>query len=615
MKSRISFFNAPLSRDILRRCWPLWAAYLGVLLLMLPLRVAGEAQWVYADGSRPDLNRTVLQLAEPTVVLAFFAAILTAMVMFGYLYNSRSCGRMHALPLRRETVFLTTCLTGILPLLAADLLIALLTGLLFCARGLSLNALISWLLTAVLSKLSFYGFACFCALLTGNLLVLPAVYVVLSFAVYVAENCARSVLTHFVYGMRYFERTVLDFLSPPVYIMGRLRLFQDPSTGLCELRGLGMLAAYAGVGLVLTALALVLYRRRNMETAGDVVAIPVLKPIFKYCLSFGCALVLVWGMDQFAGTSLFDRLWGWGAALMALGLMLLGAFLGYFAAEMLIQKSLQVFRGKWKGFAAVCLVLSVFVVLWELDVFGYERRVPEPSEVRAVLVDRLELEDPENVRAMTELHRMLIEQKAESEPTQSLNAGVELRYLMKDGSTLVRYYPIDHDEAAMNDPDSAFGRWEALFNCREARRLRTSFRIEPREENIMSFYLSWTLPENGISAQKTLYFTPAQAMDFIENAMKPDAEAGTLGRRELAETEEYLDTATNLSIALEIRDASTREQDPTGAVPWDSFYLTLYTDSANCLRWIEENAQVEILTQRELKQALEAERGALGRLG
>ena len=615
MKSRASFYNIALGRDILRRCWPLWAAYLGLLLLMLPLSLAGEAQRVYEGGVRPDLNRAALQLAEPTVVLAFFAAILTAMLMFGYLYNSRSCGRMHALPLRRETVFLTSCLTGILPLLAADLLVALLTGLMFSGRGLQAGTVLAWLLAAVLSKLGFYGFACFCALLTGNLLVLPAVYVVLSFAVYVAENCARSVLTRFVYGMRYFERTVLDFLSPPVYMMDHLQLFRDPATGLCELRGLGVLAAYAGVGILLTGLALVLYRRRNMETAGDVVAIPVLKPIFKYCLSFGCALVLAWGVDQLAGSGLFDRLWGWGAALMALGLMLLGAFLGYFAAEMLIQKSLQVFRGKWKGFAAVCLVLSVFTVLWELDAFGYERRVPEPSEVRAVLVDRLELSEPENIRAMTELHRMLIGQKAESEPTQSLSAGVELRYLMKDGSTLVRYYPIGHDEAEINDPASAFGRWEALFNCREARRLRTSFRIEPREENIMSFYLSWTLPENGISVQKTLYFTPAQAMDFIENAMKPDAEAGTLGRRELAETEEYLDTATNLSIALDLHDVQAREQDPTGAVYWDSFYLTLYTDSENCLRWIEENAQVELLTQRELKQALEAERGALGRLG
>lgn len=42
MKSKISFFNAGISKNLLRRCWPLWAAYLAMLILILPVALANR---------------------------------------------------------------------------------------------------------------------------------------------------------------------------------------------------------------------------------------------------------------------------------------------------------------------------------------------------------------------------------------------------------------------------------------------------------------------------------------------------------------------------------------------------------------------------------------------
>ena len=42
----------------------------------------------------------------------------------------------------------------------------------------------------------------------------------------------------------------------------------------------------------LLALALLLYRRRALETAGDAVAVPWLRPVFKYFMALGGALAL-----------------------------------------------------------------------------------------------------------------------------------------------------------------------------------------------------------------------------------------------------------------------------------------------------------------------------------
>ena len=52
------------------------------------------------------------------------------------------------------------------------------------------------------------------------------------------------------------------------------------------------MAVYAAFGLVLAALALLLFRRRAMERAGDAVAFDVLKPLFRFCMALGCAIVL-----------------------------------------------------------------------------------------------------------------------------------------------------------------------------------------------------------------------------------------------------------------------------------------------------------------------------------
>ena len=42
MKSNRLSFNAAIARNTLRRCWPLWAAYLGFLLVTFPLPLLSE---------------------------------------------------------------------------------------------------------------------------------------------------------------------------------------------------------------------------------------------------------------------------------------------------------------------------------------------------------------------------------------------------------------------------------------------------------------------------------------------------------------------------------------------------------------------------------------------
>ena len=50
---------------------------------------------------------------------------------------------------------------------------------------------------------------------------------------------------------------------------------------------------------------------------------------------------------------------------------IIGGFVGYFAADMLISKSFKVFH-RYKGFLVYAVVVAAFVACLEYDVMGYE---------------------------------------------------------------------------------------------------------------------------------------------------------------------------------------------------------------------------------------------------
>ena len=345
MRSRTSFFDPGVAKNLLRRCWPLWLSYLLFLLLILPLPLQQRLQYKSNyDGALPALDTAMTGYAEVMLVVSFLAAILTVMAMFSYLYTSRGCGMMNALPLTRTAMSFTALLTGLVPLLLSDLA-ACACCLPFVASGdLSLRVLGWFLGVIVCGKLFFYGFAVLCAMLTGSLLILPLVYFVLNFTAIVAELATRFVLSKLLFGLD-VDAMHLAWLSPLAQMMSDCAAGYVGGQTLV-LRGLGTAALYGAAGVLLSLGAWRLYLRRQMESATDTVAIPVLKPVFKYCMAYGCGVLLA----TFAHNAFFMiPVLGLPAALLTALFVLAGSLLGYFAAEMLIRKTVKVFRGTWRG--------------------------------------------------------------------------------------------------------------------------------------------------------------------------------------------------------------------------------------------------------------------------
>ena len=182
MQSKTSYFNATLFRKNLTRFWPLWglASFVGALFPLAVLLDMAHRGWNVL--SAPDFTGMYYDAVSAVPVINLVYAALCAMAVWSYLYNARSVGLMHTLPIRREGLFLTNFLSGLsmtlIPYAVTGVLcvVVSLCGGAFDAKGLAVTVL------AVLGESFFYfSSATFVAFITGNAFTMPPLYALLHF--------------------------------------------------------------------------------------------------------------------------------------------------------------------------------------------------------------------------------------------------------------------------------------------------------------------------------------------------------------------------------------------------------------------------------------------------
>ena len=608
MKSRTSFYNKGFGKNLLRRFWPLWVLWLAVLLYA-PLQLAGIKSIDYFRELDyvNNINRSLLETGTELAKFSIFAMPVMAMAMLSYLYDRRSCGLVNSLPMRREEAYFTAFFTGLAPMLLADVL-AFLVLLTVCPRapGVNTEHLGTWLLVVLLATGAFYGFACFCGVLTGNVFVLPAVYAVLGCTAQVFEGAVHALLHTLVYGFTYQQET-LSWLSPlPTVLMTlnvtmqRVPTPADPRAAdtvpaVFSVSGLGYLAAICAAGLVLGVLAVRILKKRHMESAGEIVAVPVLRPIFRICMSVGTAVVVACILCQEFLSRIVS---GHALAACACVLLALGAALGWFVAEMLMKKSLRVFRRGWKqiGIIAACLVL--LAILAEADVTGYERYVPNPDEVASVRLQTggsRELTDPESIVAYCDFHRGMVAHKEKNERDSSVRYwNMPLIYTLKNGKTVQRSYQLINSEAAQADPGSDLNRYQALANVPEAvmNRATAGGRTVDKSSVARAHVNVSRYDETRGWTNDALTITTEQALSLYREGILPDALAGNIGLWFSYESEQCRDLQSTVSVTLELTPLPAAGNE--GSYYWDSVIdLNVLMSSENTRRWLKENLGVE----------------------
>ena len=485
MRSATSYFNGALYRKTLARFWPLWGLWGVMWLFALPLNMLSDYFSRYLDSAP---QRRLLSIAlhlpdflRPLLAFTLLFALLCAMAVFGYLYSHRSACWTHALPLRREALFLTQYLAGLSFLLLPQLVVAVLTAIIEVSFlpmsdwGAALSALLVWLLAQSGICLFFFSFAAFCAMFTGHILALPAFYAILNILADVIYSLIEALMSEFFFGYDSSSSAyrIVEYLTPGIALRNAAwwrseRGFQSPAT----------IAVYAGVGVLLAAASLYVYRRRHVETAGDVVAVAIVRPVFKYGVSFCSGLCF--GMFTAA-------FFGWNDMRALIPCILIWAVVGCFVAEMLLRKSFRVLKA-WKGAAAMAAVLLVLCLACLLDLFGVSGRVPAPAQVESVQVFAYmgypndsgsslsaDITDPAQIEKIVALHQAIVDHQDQVNTDGYTHdsrfdldyASLHLTYRLSGGGELSRrYYSIPLSGADLNTPGTITCAFKQLLEDR-----------------------------------------------------------------------------------------------------------------------------------------------------
>lgn len=477
MRSATSFFDKTTARSDLRRHWPIAFIYTCVWLVGLPVNLWSSSMWM-PEEMTPTLRAAQIIIGSyPTLAGALFVfGCVLAMALMGYLMSPRAVGLLHALPVRRGTLLATHTLVGWL-MLNVPALLAVLVSIPVQAYygGVAWGALGAWLLVHCGLSLFFLALGLLCAMVTGWLLAIPAIYAVVNFAVIAAAGLVRTLCSLFCYGYAGDDdfAPFVYWLTPVVNLVKRFgtcgveRSDASPYPWQVQFPAdvVHAVGIYTAAGAALLALTYLLYRRRKSESAADPAAFPWMRPVFRYGTGLLGGLALGLGLYQLVlGWRMESETGRWVGLLVSTVLM--GA-LCYYAAEMLVRKSLWVLRRSLPGAGLVCVLLALVCAGARFDVLGYAARVPDVSAVTQVQLrgslglSAVNCTEPETIETVIELHREIITLRPDEDDPEN-SAYITLRYTLTDGSTLTRAYQL-------NPAGELEDALETVFNTGEVR--------------------------------------------------------------------------------------------------------------------------------------------------
>lgn len=604
------WFNPTLFKKNVTRFWPIWAMYTAMLFFLLPMELISYGSRGYGHswaGARSYVVDMLVNTAQVGVALGLVFGLLTAMALFSYLMNHRSCQLLHGLPIRREGLFVTNWLSGLWFFVVPNGVIALLSGLIGMAFHLPVFPDVwLWFLIMTALDMFFFCFAMCCAMFTGHILALPAFYGVLNVLVIGMSFLIDLTLRQLLIGFSGTELSETAFVRwcTPAYQLSHLIWYSYNDAAVTLYNKLyspvGAICYCIVLGAVFTFIAGVTYRYRQLERSGDLVTVGWVRPVFQY--GFGTCVGLSFGWVLFQ--NFFEGAWS------LITVVIICAAIGAFAGRMMLKKTLRVFRDGWKGVAIFCAVLLFLLAGARADLFGYQRWTPDPAKVKSVTLYHVDsapwdsayyasitLDQAEDVAAVVDFHAALVSDLARLEDgwngyytyesasgkyQQGAHRGVRISYTMTDGSQAERRWsnvPFTTWELAQEgsytyklqallnrpaviqaaylghwgeDKATPVGGWLSgvAEQTAEQEEPATTITVDVNasEDEVLEQY--WAAQDVAVSTNTDEVTLETGEAKRLWQAMQADLAAGNLGRRYLLETKERWDNCYKTDLVI-----------------------------------------------------------------
>jgi ABC-2 type transport system permease protein len=448
MPSKISSFNKELFLQALRSVGWISIVYFLGLMIAMPIRII----MTYSNKNVFNPPVPVDNLFQYDFViqmtLLIVIPVLMAVFLFRFLHVKQAADLMHSLPIKRGKIFHHYALIGIILLIVPVILTSI--SVLITHTVMDLNVyfetkdILYWLGGTVLFNLVLFFAGIFVAMMTGISAVQAVLtYIFLLFPVGITMLIYYN-LRIFLYGFPgdYFLSRDLEKLSPITY------------AAMLEGRPLqwGYIIFYVILAVVLFGLSWFFYKKRRIESASEAIAFSNLRAVFKYGVT---TCMMLFGGVYFSEVQNANHIW------IIFGYSL-GAIIGYFIAEMVLQKTWRVI-GNIKGlFIYASVVIVLLVTVQTLGI--YENKLPNINEVESVLftdspnvyLDNNEsyadyfvpaaMTDKENITKVLKLHKQIL---ADKKINQKLVDGqyetAFFMYKLKNGDKVSRQYRLNKE--------------------------------------------------------------------------------------------------------------------------------------------------------------------------
>jgi ABC-2 type transport system permease protein len=601
MPSKTSWFNKEIILQILRSVGWVSIVYFGGLFLALPLRML----MMYTDkrfAERehfPKIDSLFQYDFEIQIGLLIVIPVLMSVFLFRFLHVRQAADLMHSLPLKREKIYHTYALGGavllVLPVAALSLIVSGVHALLDLHPYFQGEDILYWAGTTILLNLLIYSAGVFVGMMTG----LSAVQGVLTY-IFLLFPAGITVL-----GLYTLKQWLYGY--PVDYYLGRNFEKLSPLTYAGVLDGKPLQVRetilYILMTLILYIVSLYFYKKRKSESASEAIAFPKMRAIFKYGVTF---CMMLFGGMYFSEVQANSLVW------MLLGYAV-GAVIGYYIAEMVLQKTWRVF-GNIKGLGIYAGVITLMLAVIQLFGF-YEDKVPDAGEVKNVLLTEtphvyehqesfdyffspkpMELRD--NIVEATKLHEQIVRDKKSNKADNSgLYDTAFFLYELKNGNKVIRQYRIN--KKLYEDY------YEPIQESEEYKKASNEiFTIDPDQMKQL------TISANG-PAHKSISFSSKEELKELLEIIQEDILAESyadssyfqgrgshieiLVKKDHFVVLEFKPTYKKLSSWLEERDllerarVSPEDLEQIQVAPWDG---DLYVDPQDIAQQLKNSAEV-----------------------
>lgn len=443
MKSKISFYSKEIIRNNLRM-YGLLSLFWGIFLFIVyPLIIATGKEVKTVENLSP-------YLFNSGIMISMVVPLCMGMVFFGFLKSEKATAFYMSLPTSKNAVFFSQYISAailyIVPLIINTFLLMALHVSYLKEEPIHL-LILEWFLVMILLFFINFTISAGMGMITGS-----SIWHILFLIAYFALP------TYFGSGFDFFTEKLIRGFSGNhrffawfnqidiLYLSIRESRFED------RLRQdyLIFLLVYLVVVLVL---AYILYHRKKMENNKEWISYT----FFKYFFIVGFTACMVFLLSVVFSEMIYPD--SQGAVYLGAGV---GAVLGYIIAAMIAWKTIYLKKAWWGSLLALCITLGVVGAI-DLDMFGFERKIPETNRIVSVNINHhgdqwldmervkllnldefhhsgtYEFKEKENIDLVRSIHKKILEQE-NSRAEDQHNIYVRIIYRLDDGSEMIRSY-------------------------------------------------------------------------------------------------------------------------------------------------------------------------------